>query len=309
MAKDYYKVLGVTKNASQEEIKKSYRKLAVKYHPDKNAGNKNAEEKFKELNEAYEVLSDPDKRKKYDRFGENWAKIDEAQYQQYRDFGKGHSEGGRYETINEEDFQNIFGREDFADIFSNLFGGAGGGSKWKGGNFSQRAFAGQDYNAEMEISLEEAYTGVSKNITVTGHSMGIKLKPGIKHGQVLKLKGKGAAGVNGGPAGDLYLTIHIKEHPVFKREEENLYCDQHITLYKAMLGGKEEIKTLNGSLNITIPEETQSDKIFRVKGKGMPHYNNPTHHGDLFVTIKVDLPTNLTKREKELFQELSQMRK
>jgi len=306
MAKDYYKILGISKTAKEGEIKKAYRKLAIKYHPDKNPGNKQAEEKFKEINEANDVLSDPEKRKQYDQFGENWSQFQGASGQAYRDASRNRQGGGQQYTMNEEDFQNSFGGN-FSDIFENMFGQRQG-RNWKDA-YAQQHFSGQDYNAELEISLEESYHGTAKQFSVNGSPMTIKLKPGIKDGQALKLKGKGGPGTQGGPPGDLYLTIHVKHHPFFERKGDDLYFDAHIGLYTAVLGGKAEIRTLDGLIKIDIPEETQNDKVLRLKGKGMPGYDHPNKKGDLYIKIKVDLPTHLSSREKELFKELKSSQK
>jgi curved DNA-binding protein len=305
MKKDYYKILGIPKNASGEEIKKAYRKLAIKYHPDKNPGNKQAEEKFKEISEANDVLSDPEKRKKYDQFGEDWARYETAGAgnfgNQYQSSGSG---GGTY-TMNEEDLKNMFGGTDsFSDIFENIFSTRGAR-----GSYRKQSFKGSDINAEMEISLEEAFRGTKQNFTINNHSLSIALKPGIKDQQVLKLKGKGEPGINGSTAGDLYLTIRIKPHPLFERKGDDLYTDAHVDLYTAVLGGKAEIKTLDGALKIDIPEETQNDKVLRLRGKGMPVYDRSQGQGDLYIKIKVGLPSKLSSKEKELFKQLLKLRK
>jgi curved DNA-binding protein len=297
MAKDYYKILGVDKSVKEEEIKKAFRKLAIKYHPDKNPGNKAAEEKFKEINEANDVLSDPEKRKKYDRFGENW---NAPNVEQAYDTGYG------YSSMNTGDFENVFGEGGgFADIFENIFGGG------RTGRQSRRStsFAGNDLRAEMEISLEEAYHGVAKQFSVNNQSLSIQLKPGIQDEQVLKLRGKGAPGINNGPPGDLYLTVKVKENPFLKRKENDLYEDISIDLYTAIMGGKADVRTLNGTLKVDIPEGTQYGRKLRLKGKGMPVYNKPKVFGDLYVTVKVNLPTKLSDKERSLFSELARLSK
>jgi curved DNA-binding protein len=308
MAKDYYKTLGVGKNASPEEIKKAYRKLAVKFHPDKNPGNKQAEEKFKEITEANDTLSDPAKRKKYDQWGENYAHYDSAGagggFNPYQQRSQGSS---RQYQMNEDDFQNMFGGGGgFSDVFENIFGST---KQKRGRASSSQAYKGDDLNAELEISLEDAFNGTTKFFNVNGQSLSIKLKPGIKDGQILKLKGKGQASRLGGSPGDLYLTIKVATHPIFERKGDDLYEDVHIDLYTAILGGKTEVKTLNGALKIDIPEETPVDKILRLRGKGMPNYENSNINGDLYAKIKVDLPTRITQKEKELFHQLRDLRK
>jgi curved DNA-binding protein len=301
MSKDYYKTLGVPKNASQDEIKKAYRKLAVKYHPDKNPNNKQAEEKFKEISEANDVLSDTEKRKKYDQFGEKWSNYEAASGGGRPGYGP--RPGTGYTTMEEEDLRDLFGGGGFSDIFENIFGERKGKR-----SYGRQTFKGSDYNAVLEITLEEAYTGISKTFTVNGQTKSIKLKPGISNEQVLKLKGQGEPGIKG-PSGDLYLTIHITKNPFFERKGDDLYTDVNINLYTAVLGGKVEIKTLDGILKTEIPSGTQNDKILRLRGKGMPNYEQPTNYGDLYVKVKVEIPTNLSDKEIRLFKELHTLRK
>jgi curved DNA-binding protein len=301
MAEDYYKILGVPRNATQEEIKKAYRKLAIKYHPDKNPNDKKAEEKFKTVSHANDVLSDPEKRKKYDQFGENWNIPHEQ--------GEGRPFTGRQGTYqgNAEDFESFFGGNTgaFSDIFENLFG-SGRQQKKKSRTYS---FAGNDLRAEIEISLEEAYSGVNKTFTLRNQTMNIKLKPGIRDSQVLKLKGKGTEGINGGEPGDLYITVKVKDHPDFKRKGDDLYTDLHVDIYTLILGGKAEVKTLSGILKVDLSPGTQNEKVLRLRGKGMPLYNSPSHFGDLYITIKADVPAKLSEREKALFEQLAHIHK
>ncbi|HXA02079.1 MAG TPA: J domain-containing protein [Cytophagaceae bacterium] len=294
MAEDYYKILGIPRNATQAEIKKAYRKLAIKYHPDKNQNNKSAEEKFKAISHANDVLSDPEKRKKYDQFGEHWNAPHEP--------GESNpfSGGQRSYQGNTEDFENIFGGGAYSDIFENLFGGQK--SKKKSRTYS---FAGNDLRAEIEISLEEAYLGVSKTFTLKNQAMNIKLKPGIRDGQVLKLKGKGSEGIGGGEAGDLYITVKVKDDSDFKRKGDDLYTDLHVDIYTLILGGKAHIKAFSGILKVNISAGTQNEKVLRLRGKGMPVYNSPGSFGDLYITIKADVPLKLSDREKSLFEQLA----
>lgn len=302
MAKDYYKVLGIEKNATEADIKKAYRKLAVKYHPDKNQGNKAAEEKFKEVNEANDVLSDPEKRKQYDQFGENWQ-----HYQQAGANPNANRPGGGYNYGgNPGGAESPFGGEGgqpFSDFFENIFGQRSAGQRGR----RNGAVSGNDYQAELDLTLEEAYTGANKSFTLNGQQSSIKLKPGIEDGQVLKLKGKGAPGINGGAAGDLFLTIKVSPHLLFRREGANLHYDVHVPLYTAVLGGKAEVNTLSGILKIDIPSGTQNDRVLRLKGKGMPVYNKTDEWGNLYLTIKVDIPTHLSEKEKSLFEELASL--
>ncbi|HEY0031025.1 MAG TPA: J domain-containing protein [Bacteroidia bacterium] len=305
--KDYYKALGISKTATADEIKKAYRKLAVKYHPDKNQGNKAAEDKFKELNEAYEVLGDAAKRKKYDDLGENYNYYQQSGQQpgaqgQGFDWSQwtGGGNGGSSSYSTGEDFH----QGDFSDFFENIFGGrfSGGGQK------SRRAAKGQDYNAEMELSLEDAYTGSSRQIDLDGQKLQMNIKPGVKDGQVLRLRGKGGKGKNGSPNGDIYITVRIAEHPLFKRKEDDLYCDINVDLYKAILGGEILINTLRNPMKINIGKETENGKTLRLKGMGMPRYGKENEAGDLYVKVNVQLPKNLSPKEIELFTELSKLK-
>jgi curved DNA-binding protein len=294
MAEDYYKILGVPRDATQADIKKAYRKLAIKYHPDKNQNNKAAEEKFKAISHANDVLSDPEKRKKYDQFGEHWNAPHEA--------GGANPFGGqRTYQGSAEDFESFFGGGSgaYSDIFENLFGG---GSKKKSRTYS---FAGNDLRSEIDITLEEAYHGVTKTFTLKNQTMNMKLKPGIRDAQVLKLKGKGTEGVNGGEAGDLYITVKVKEDPDFKRKGDDLYTDLHADIYTLILGGKAHVRTFSGMLKVDLGAGTQNEKVLRLRGKGMPVYNSPGSFGDLYITVKADVPVKLSDREKALFEELA----
>ena len=291
--KDYYKILGISKSATPDEIKKAYRKLAFKYHPDKNQNDKSAEEKFKEVNEANEVLENIDKRKKYDELGENWK------YSQ---------QTGQYGGQGQNSHQNASGEQyndsDFSDFFSSIFG-----SKYSGGKQGQpRSFKGEDYNAEMYISLEEAYSGTARQIELEKLKLQLKIKPGIKDGQILRLKEKGGKGMNGGQDGDLYISVHVSEHPQYKRKVDDLYCDINVDLYVAMLGGKTIIKTLCSSIKMDISKETDNGKVLRLKGMGMPKYEKENEYGDLYAKVNIYLPKNLSQKETELFKELSSLK-
>ncbi len=303
--KDYYKILGVSKNATQDEIKKAYRKLAKEYHPDKNQGNKAAEERFKEISEAYEVLGNEENRKKYDELGANWKNFEQAAGSQaggfdWSQFYQGGG-GGTHYTFEGDP-------EAFSDFFNSFFGGGFGGGRRTSSRRSRQAFKGQDYEAEMEINLEEAYHGTTRILNVNGKKLRIKLKPGMYEGQKIKLKGKGAPGINGGENGDLYITIHIQKHPVFERKGDDLYTDLPIDLYTAVLGGKTTVHTLGGDVNLTIPKGTSGGKTLRLKGKGMPRYNQPGY-GDLYVKTKIIVPKDLSPEEEELFKKLNALRK
>ncbi len=287
--KDYYKTLGVDKNATQDEIKKAYRKLALKYHPDKNPDNKEAEAKFKEINEANDVVGDPVKRKKYDELGSNWKQYEHMGGQPGggNPFGGGGFGGG------------FGGGGDFSDFFEQFFGGGGA----RGGG-RQRARKGQDLQTEFEISLEEAYHGTSRVIQLENEKLRVSTKPGAYDEQQLRIKGKGGPGSTPATAGDLFVNVRVRPHHRFTREGDNLKTNHDIDLYTAVLGGDTLVETLTGQVKVQIPAGTQATKTVRIKGKGMPVYGKPEIFGDLYVTLKVLLPTTLTDKQKELFEQL-----
>ena len=315
--KDYYKVLGVSKSASQDEIKKAFRKLAMKYHPDKNPGDKAAEAKFKEVNEANEVIGDPEKRKKYDELGSNWKAyqqgggggggFDWGKYQQQ--YG---GNGGQTYSTNFGDFGSAFGGGGggFSDFFEAFFGGAGSGftgSKQRGGRKQQ--LKGEDMQAELPITLEDAYNGAEKLFELGGQTIKLKIKKGAYDGQTLKLAGKGYPGHNNGPNGDLLLTLKLEKHALYNRIDDDLYMDLPVDIYTAVLGGKLDVTTLKGKIKITIPPETSNGKTLRLGGLGMPKYGKDSQHGDLFVKIDLQTPKDLTQEEKKLFEQLRDLRK
>jgi curved DNA-binding protein len=299
--KDYYKILGVDKKASMDEIKKAYRKLALKYHPDKNPNNKAAEEKFKEINEANDVLSDLEKKKKYDEIGDN--------LNHYRQQGKPEDsfDWSRWSAGNQRQSGSFYsddtfgGESDFSSFFESMFGG---GTHRR----NTPKMKGHDYRAEIVVSLEDAYNGTSSRIEVNGKTLQMKLKPGIKNGQVLRIKERGGPGVNGGPKGDIYLTLIIPQHPHFERKEDDLYCDTPVDLYTAVLGGKQLIITLKGNIRIDIPAGTDNGKVLRLKGLGMPRFDKPTEFGDLYAKVSIILPKKLSEKEIALFKELNKIR-
>ena len=299
--KDYYKILGVDKKASNDEIKKAYRKLARKYHPDVNPDNKEAERKFKEINEANEVLSDPKKRKKYDTYGMDWAKVSDEQHEAWNKSG-GYSRQKQYHTGGTSDFD----MGDFSDFFQSMFGGgfSGGSQQYH----RSRSIKGHDYQAEMHLPLRTAYTDSQHTLTVNGKKIRITIPAGIKDGQVIKLKGKGGPGMNGGENGDLYITVFVDADPVFMRKGNDLYMTHNVDLYTALLGGTTIVPTLAGIVRVKIKPETQNGTTLRLKGKGFPVYRKKGHFGDLYVNINILLPTKLTEKEKELIKELAKLR-
>lgn len=297
---DYYKILGVDKSATQEDIKKAYRKQARKLHPDLNPDDKEAERKFKELNEANEVLSNPENRTKYDKYGENWKhgeEYEKAQQQQRRQYPGGDA-GGAFSGAD-------FGEgEDVSDFFQNMFGGAGGGFGKSTRGSASGKFKGQDVNAELNLSLKEAATTHQQTFDINGKKVRITIPAGVYDGQQIKLKGHGNSGFNGGPNGDLYITFNIPADSNFERIGDDLKTKVSIDLYSAVLGGDVKVATLDGSVNLKVKPETQSGTTVRLKGKGFPVYKKDGQFGDLFVTFDVKLPTNLTEKQKELFEQL-----
>jgi curved DNA-binding protein len=304
--KDYYKILGIEKNASQDEIKKAFRKLALKYHPDKNPGDKKAEEKFKEANEANEVLSDPGKRKKYDELGANWNAYKQDGGDGNFDWGKWSGRGQRYETHFHP--EEHFGREShFSDFFETIFGG--GFNDVRGARQrTARPMQGEDLQAEMEISLEDAFHGTTKQINLNGQKLNLKLKPGIVEGQVLRMKGKGGQGGRGAENGDLLISIHISKHPRYEVRGKDLHFESDLDLYTAVLGGKMEVTLFGKSVKVPVPAGTDSGKVFRLKGMGMPEFGKPEMRGDAYVKTKISVPKNLSAEERELFSKLSAIR-
>lgn len=296
---DYYKILGVDKTASQQDIKKAYKKLARKYHPDLNPNNDSAHHKFQEINEANEVLSDPEKRKKYDEYGENWKHADQYEQakQQQGQYGHGDFSGG----FNGADFGGFGGTSgDFSDFFENLFGGAGRRS----GNRRTSAFKGQDLSGEVSLTLREAAQTHKQTINVNGKKLRITVPAGVANEQQIKLSGQGGQRMNGGPAGDLYLTFLIQPDPVFKRNGNDLYINVQLDLYTAVLGGERMIDTLDGKVKMTVKAGTQPGSKARLKGKGFPIYRQEGQFGDLIVTYQVQIPTQLSEKQQELFKEL-----
>jgi curved DNA-binding protein len=304
--KDYYDVLGVSKTATPDDIKKAYRKLAMKYHPDKAKGDKTSEEKFKDINEANEVLSDPEKRKKYDQFGEDWKHYQEAGAQPGGfDWSKYAGGGGGARRMSREEFDATFAEQGVGDLFELLFGQEGGSRR------RRRAVAikGDDLDAETTLSLEEAYHGTTRLISLDGHTIRVTIKPGIADGQVLRIIGKGGPGMNGGPSGDLYLTIRIPPHPGFHRKGNDLHVDMPVDLYTAVLGGKTQVKTLKRTVKVDIPQETQNGKVLRLRGLGMPIHGKKYEFGNLIAKVVIQIPERLSEQELDLFRKLAALRK
>ena len=314
--KDYYDILGVDQNATDKEIKKAFRKLATQYHPDKNQGDPAAEEKFKAINEAYEVLKDPEKRKKYDTLGANWEAYQQGGFDFNSGGGQGNPFGGRSYTF-QGDPSEFFGGGNagngsgFSSFFDMFFGGGGtafdtegfGGNRYGG----QRQRRGRDVQAEMQIRLEDAFRGDRKTFEWKGQKLRVNIKPGAYDGLKLRIKGKGYATPEGTP-GDLYLVLRIADHPQFQVLGRDLKTQVGVDLYTAVLGGKISVPTLTGSVNIKIPEGTPNGKIMRLRGKGMPDYKDPEKRGNLLVELHVVMPKSLSPRERELFEQLRALR-
>ena len=303
LSKDFYKTLGVSRTASDKDIKQAYRKLARQYHPDVNPGNKSAEEKFKDINNAYEVLSDPEKRKKYDQFGDKWQYADQFAGAQGNPFGGAsgfRSAGGDNFSYQYVDMSDL---GDIGDIFKGFTGGFGGRGR------TSRPRQGRDIDTSTEITLEEAYNGTTRLIQDTsGHRIEVKIPAGVKNGQRIKVAGKGEPGMASGPSGDLYLVVTILEHPIFHLNGNDIHVEVPIPLTDAILGGEASVPTPKGkNLALKIPAETQNGKVFRLAGQGMPEVGKD-NRGDLFAKVKVILPENLSDHEKELFKQLKEVR-
>jgi curved DNA-binding protein len=292
---DYYKILGLDKTASESDIKSAYRKLARKYHPDLNPNDKEAEQKFKEINEANEVLRDPENRKKYDTYGENWKHSEEFEKQQQQQ--------RQYQGSNQQNYSGGFQGGDYSDFFESMFGGRTSGRSGR-----ETRFKGQDLNAELHLDLKEAYTTHKRTLTINGKKISITLPAGIKNGQTIKIAGQGGEGSNGGPKGDLYISFVISNHTKFKLDQDNLYESVDLDLYTALLGGDIMVDTFDGKVKLKVAPETQNGTKVKLKGKGFPVYKKEGHFGDLFITYEIKLPQHLTEKEKELINELAKER-
>jgi len=309
--KDYYQILNVPRTATQDEIKKAYRKLARQYHPDNNPGNTQAEAKFKEANEANEVLSDPQQRKKYDALGSQWSA-----YQQ------GGQAGGfdwsQWTTSNANDLNDLFGGSGgFSDFFTQIFGNMARGNATRSAprrgstvrtsqNVPQR---GRDYEQPVNVSLRDAYTGTILTLQKDGQKIEVKVPAGVKTGAHVRVAGQGEPGYEGGAAGDLFLVVTVQPDPHFERDGDDLKTEAHVDLYTLILGGEATIKTLGGNVSLKIPPETQPGRVFRLRGQGMPSLREPGRPGDLLVKVQAKLPHHLGAEEKKLFEQLAKLRK
>ncbi|MCF8278114.1 MAG: J domain-containing protein [Flavobacteriales bacterium] len=292
---DYYKVLGIENNATAADIKKAYRKLARKHHPDVNPNNKEAEEKFKQISEANEVLSNAENRKKYDKYGKDWKHADEIetqrqQQQQYQSQQGSRSSAGGYQE------------SDYSDFFESMFGG--GSSRGR----SSVKYRGQDYHAALQLQIKDVYTTDKRTLTINGKNIRLTIPAGVKDGQQIKIAGHGGEGMNGGPKGDLIIEFSIINDTPFKRDGDDLYTTVGLDLYKALLGGELMVNTFDGKVKLTVKPETQNGTKVKLKGKGFPIYKADNQFGDLYITFQLKTPTNLSDKEKELFAELAKLR-
>jgi curved DNA-binding protein len=292
---DYYNILNIDRKATQDDIKRAYKKLARKYHPDLNPNNPEAHQKFQEINEANEVLSDPEKRNKYDQYGENWKHASEFETQQ-KYYHQHQSEQSH------DHFHYTANSSGFSDFFEQLFGNIGHNK-----DQSTTPFRGQDYTTELELSFTEAAQSHKQIISVNGKNLRITIPAGIANGQTIKIKGQGGPGINGGISGDLYITFHIQEDSRFKRIGNDLYLNVSLDLYSAILGGEQIIETFDGKVKLNIKQGTQNNTKVRLKGKGFPIYKEEGKRGDLIITYIIEIPTHLTDKQKELFREIQSL--
>ncbi|HLF52704.1 J domain-containing protein [Flavobacterium sp.] len=293
---DYYKILELDKNATDAEIKKAYRKAARKYHPDLNPNDKEAEKKFKEINEANEVLSNAENRKKYDQYGEDWKHAEEFEKSKQQ---RQHHRGGQ-----QDGFGGFGGGGDYSDFFESMFGGRSATGR---GRTTQ--FKGQDYNAELHLDLKDVYTTHKRTLTVNGKNIRLTIPAGVENGQVIKISGHGGEGSGGGPKGDLYITFFIENHTNFKLDKHNLYTTVDLDLYSALLGGDITVNTFDGKAKLNVKPGTQNGTKVKLKGKGFPVYKKEGEFGDLYITYQIKIPTDLSEKEMELFTELAKLRK
>lgn len=316
--KDYYKILGAARSASQEEIKKKYRKLAAKFHPDRNPEDDTAEAKFKEVGEAYEVLKDPEKRKLYDQVGADWKKYQQAGATA-DDFNWGQYAGqGRHQRVN-INMEDLFGNKarsgsgsPFSSFFETLFGGGGdpfANRQTSGSRQGRMQAKARDIKADITIDLKDLYTGTEKQFRVNGEKGKVRIPAGIEHGKRLKLKGKGLPSETGSSRGDLYLRVNVRVPDGLERHGKNIHQEVSLDLYTVVLGGKLTVQTLNGKIKLDVPAGTQNGKVFRLKDQGLPDFNNEKVKGDYFLKIGIDIPEDLTSKERDLFEQLARERK
>jgi curved DNA-binding protein len=312
--KDYYDILGVSRDADEKDIKRAFRRLARKHHPDVNPGDPGAEERFKEINEAYEVLSDPEKRRKYDQLGADWSRWQQAGGRpgdfDWSQWTTG-APGGQRVYVRQgtpEDLEDLFGgASPFSDFFAQIFGGVETGAAPGGFEYRVRPQRGQDYGQELEISLREAYQGTTRILQKDGRRLEVKIPPGAHTGTRVRMAGEGRPGAAGGEAGDLYLRVKVAPDLQFERKGDDLYVTVPVDLYTAILGGEVRVPTLSGPVMLTIPAGTQNGRVFRLRGRGMPHLRQPEQYGDLYAKVDVRLPTDLGPRQRELFEELQRI--
>lgn len=312
--KDYYDILGVKRDASQKEIKKAYRDLARKHHPDVNEGDKGAETRFKDINEAYEVLKDEEKRKKYDRFGKDWDKFTQNGGRPEDFWGQYGGGRGTTRTVTPEEFEQMFsaGGSGFSDFFETLFGGGrprNMGGYDGGPGYRQQRMQGHDLEHTVQVTLDEAFHGSTRTLTYEdGRSFTAKIPRGVTSGKRIRFRGKGQEGLGGGATGDLFLTIDVQPDPRFERDDANLKTTATIDLFTALLGGSVDVSTIDKTVKLTIPPETDSGKQFRLRGLGMPKLKTPSQRGDLLVKVNVEMPKNLTEQERKLVEQLRKLR-
>jgi curved DNA-binding protein len=301
--KDYYAVLGVKKDAIEKEIRQAFRRLARQYHPDVNPNNKEAEEHFKEINEAYEVLSDPEKRKRYDEMGADWER-----YQQYQQAPTAGRSGSRTQRMRTEDFDDLFGEQSpYSSFFEQIFGRAGPGTS----TGTPRPQRGLDVEAEVEVRLEEAAHGTSRVLRVAGEGgqarqLEVRIPPGVRTGTRVRVAGQGESGRSGGPRGDVYLVVQVLPHPLFEREGDDLHLRTSVALTTMLLGGEVAIPTLDGRVMLKIPAGTADGKTFRLREKGMPRQSRPDHHGDLLAEVHAALPQRLSVEQRRLMEQFKE---
>jgi curved DNA-binding protein len=304
---DYYKILGINKSATQDEVRSAYRKLARKHHPDLNPNDKEANKKFQQVNEANEVLSDPEKRKKYDQYGKDWQHAEAYEKAQQAAGNRGRARRGSSSGGGFEGFSGNFGGSDFgeeggfSDFFESLFGRSGTGSG------SGRGRKGQDLHAEFQLSLQDAYRTHQQVLTVNGKNIRLTIPAGVENGQQIKLKGHGSPAANNGTPGDLYITFIIPQDARFRREGNDLHARIQVDLYTAVLGGEITVDTLGGQIKLKVKSETQNNTVMRLKGKGFPVYKVEGEFGDLYVTLDIRLPEHLSEKERSLWKELARL--